>query len=106
VLSSSLAVWMTLLLNALHFLDVVAICSSLSRLSAALCAVVLADWHAALRFLGFLCSTSLSCRARAGMAVVTMTCGVTLSAARTPLSMRLLAGLGLGRKPLWPVSAV
>ena len=75
---------MTLLFNALHFLDVVAICSSLSRLPAALCVVVLADWHAALRFLGFLCSTSLSCRARAGRAVVAMTCGVTLLAPGAP----------------------
>jgi len=75
---------MTLLFNALHSLDVAAICSSLSQLPAALCAVVLADWHAALRFLGFLCSTSLTCRARAGRAAVAMTCGVTLSAPGAP----------------------
>ncbi len=79
MLSSSLAVLMTLLFIALHSLDVAAICSLLFWLPAALCAVVLADWHAALRFLGFLCSTSLSCHARAGIAVVAMTCGVTLS---------------------------
>ena len=84
MLSSSLAVVMTLLFNALHFLDVVAICSLLSRLPAALCVAVLADWHAALRFLGFLCSTSLSCRARAGIAVVAMTCGVMLLAPGAP----------------------
>ncbi len=80
MLSSSLAVLMTLLFDALHSLDVAAICSSLSRLPAALFAVVLADWHAALRFLGFLCSTSLTCRARAGRAAVAMTCGGGLSA--------------------------
>jgi len=94
VLSSSLAVWMTLLVKALHFLDVVAICSLLSRLPVALCAIVLVDWHAGLRFLGFLCSTSLACHARAGRAVVAMTCGETISAPGTPLSIGLLAGLG------------
>ncbi len=94
MLSSSRAVWMTLLVEALHSLDVVAICSLFSRSLAALFAVVLVDWHAALCFLGFLCSTSLACRARAGRAVVAMTCGGTLSALGTPLSMRLLAGIG------------
>ena len=66
MLPSSLAVLMKLLFSALHSLDVAAISSSLSWLPAVLCTVVVADWHAALRFLGFLCSTSLTCRARAG----------------------------------------
>ncbi len=104
MLSSSQAVWMTLLVKALYSLDVVAICSSLSWSPAALFAVVLIDWHAALRFLGFLCSTSLACRARAGRTVVAMTCGGTLLAPGTPLSMRLLAGLG--GKQFAPVPAI
>ncbi len=95
---------MMLLVKALHSLDVVAICSLLSWSPGALFAVVLVDWHAALCFLGFLCSTSLACRARAGRAVVAMTCGGTLSAPGTPLSMRLLAGLG--GKQLVPVPAI
>ncbi len=104
MLSSSQAVWMTLLVKALHSLDVVAICSLLSWLPAALFAVVLVDWHTALRFLGFPCSTSLACRAKAGRAVVAMTCGGTLSAPGTPLSMCLLAGLG--GKQFAPVLAI
>ena len=84
MLPSSLAVLMTLLLGALHSLDVAAICSSLSRLPAALCTLVVADWYAVLRFLGFFCSTSLTCRARAGGAAVAMTCGVTLSSPGVP----------------------
>jgi hypothetical protein len=95
---------MTLLVEALHSLDVVAICSLLSRLPAALFAVVLVDWNAALCFLGFLCSTSLACRARAGRAVVAMTCGGMLSAPGTPLSMCLFAGFG--GKQLAPVPAI
>ena len=87
MLSSSLAVLMNLLAKVLHFLNVGVICSSLSRLPAALFAVVVADWHDVLRFLGFLCSTSLACRVRAGRAVVVMTYSGTLSAPGTPLSM-------------------
>ena len=58
MLSSSLAVWMTLLVRVLHFLDFLAICSLLFWSPAALVALVLLDWQSALNFLGFLCSTS------------------------------------------------
>ena len=78
MLSSSLAVWMTLLVGMLHFLDFLAICSLLCWSPTALVALVLLDWHAVLCFLGFLCSTPLVCLARAGRAAVTMTCGKML----------------------------
>jgi hypothetical protein len=60
----------------------------------ALGAIVSVDWHAVLSFLWLHCSTSLTCRARAGRAVVAMTGSGMLSVPRTPLAMGTLAELG------------
>ena len=104
MLSSSLAVQMTLLVRTLHFLGFLAICSLLSWSLAVLVALVLLDWHTALCFLGFLCSTPLACCARAGRAVVAMMCDKTLLTPGSLLSKELLAELG--GKQLIPASTI
>jgi hypothetical protein len=108
---SLLPAWMTWFCEMLHFFGVVSTCASLCWLPAAMVAiapvdwlavqfpvalgaVVVVDWLAALCFLWLRCSTSLTCCARAGRAVVGMTGGKMLSVPGTPKAMGLLVELG------------